>query len=32
MLRVEQDAQGQFVMKKTEMFGERSNSFRPVFD
>lgn len=32
MLRVEQDAEGQYVMKKTEMFGERNNSFRPVFD
>ena len=32
MLRVEQDASGQVVMKQTEMFGDRNSNFRPVFD
>eukprot|EP00977_Amphora_coffeiformis_P000571 scaffold132_cov170-Amphora_coffeaeformis.AAC.50 len=32
MLRVEQDASGQVVVKQTEMFGGRNNNFRPVFD
>jgi hypothetical protein len=32
MLRVEQDDNGQLVMKQTEMFGERKSNFRPVFD
>lgn len=32
MLRVEQNANGQLVIKETEMFGERKSNFRPVFD
>lgn len=32
ILRVEQGANGQLVMKETEMFGERKSGFRPVFD
>lgn len=32
MLRVEQDASGQLVLKQTEMFGEHKSNFRPVFD
>ena len=32
MLRVEQDATGQVVVKQTEMFGDCNSNFRPVFD